>query len=199
MRPEALVLDLVLQALDQRLDLRVLGADRVGEHVVERFHLLAAELLHPVELLLELGIGREVPGHGVSLSVGSSSQDPPPHDSNRGSSAEPHAPVFRATLAGVSHMTPSRMGPSVGSIGGVGEDAAHVLLERRAERCAQAHHVVGPLELHVDRTREAGRVRLWRFTPLPTAARRGVPSSSSSSHGSGVASEAATAPGQLFP
>ena len=70
-RPQALVLDLVLQALDQRLDLRVLGADRVGEHVLERLDLLAAELLDPVELLLELGFGREVPGHGVSFfSVG---------------------------------------------------------------------------------------------------------------------------------
>jgi hypothetical protein len=27
-------------------------------------------LIHPVELLLELWIGREIPGHGVSLSSG---------------------------------------------------------------------------------------------------------------------------------
>ena len=67
-RPQALVLDLVLQALDQRLDLRVLRADRVREDVVERLDLLPAELLDPVELLLELRIGGEVPGHGVSLS-----------------------------------------------------------------------------------------------------------------------------------
>ena len=64
-RPEALVLDLVLQPFDQRLDLRVLRADRVGEDVVERLDLLTAELLDPVELLLELRIGREVPSHGV--------------------------------------------------------------------------------------------------------------------------------------
>src|SRR5262245_17288835 len=67
--PEVLVLDLVLKALHQRLDLRVLGADRVGEHVIERFHLLAAEALNPVELLLELGFRRKVPGHGASFSL----------------------------------------------------------------------------------------------------------------------------------
>ncbi len=61
--PQPLVLDLVLERLDQGPDLRVLRADRVGEHVAERLDLLAAELLHPVELLLEFRIGREVPSH----------------------------------------------------------------------------------------------------------------------------------------
>ena len=60
-RPQALGLDLVLQALHQRLDLRVLRPDRVREHVLERLDLLPAELLDPVELLLELRLGREVP------------------------------------------------------------------------------------------------------------------------------------------
>src|SRR5581483_3780379 len=66
-RPQALPLDLVLQALHQRPDLRLLGPDRVGEHEVEGLHLLAAELVHPVELPLKLGFGRKVPGHGVSF------------------------------------------------------------------------------------------------------------------------------------
>ena len=62
-RPQALVLDLVLQALDERLDLRVLRAHRVREHELERLDLLAAELLDPVELLLELRFGGEIPSH----------------------------------------------------------------------------------------------------------------------------------------
>ena len=62
-RPEALGLDLVLQPLDERLDLRIRRPDGVGEHVLERLHLLTAELLDPVELLLELRLGGEVPPH----------------------------------------------------------------------------------------------------------------------------------------
>jgi hypothetical protein len=49
---------------------RRVGVRRRREHEVERFHLLAAELPHPVELSLELGIVREIPGHGISSSVG---------------------------------------------------------------------------------------------------------------------------------
>ena len=86
--PEALVLDLVLEALHERLDLRVLGADRIGEHVVERFHLLAAEVFHPVELFLEFGFRREVPGHGVSFFYGEADlRDLPPH------ALDPHGPT----------------------------------------------------------------------------------------------------------
>ena len=65
-RPQPLVLDLVLQALHQRLDLRVPRPHRVGEHVLERLHLFAAELLDPVKLLLELGLGGEVPTHQMT-------------------------------------------------------------------------------------------------------------------------------------
>jgi hypothetical protein len=67
-RPESLVLDLVLEILDERLDLRVLRSHGVREHHVERLDLFAAELLHPVELLLELGFRREIPGHAVSFA-----------------------------------------------------------------------------------------------------------------------------------
>ena len=39
--------------------------DRVGEHQLERLHLLPAELVDPVELLLELRFGRKIPSHGT--------------------------------------------------------------------------------------------------------------------------------------
>ena len=58
-RPQAAVPHLLLE--------RFGGLPRVVGHVVveegERFDLLVDELAHPVELLLELGLGREVPGH----------------------------------------------------------------------------------------------------------------------------------------
>src|SRR5687767_6794782 len=53
-RPQAPLLDLVLEGLDQRLQLGVAGADGAREHQVERLDLVLAELGHPVELLLEL-------------------------------------------------------------------------------------------------------------------------------------------------
>ena len=65
-RPQPLGLHLILQALDQRLDLRVPRPDGVREHVLERLHLFPAELLDPVELLLELGLGGEVPTHQMT-------------------------------------------------------------------------------------------------------------------------------------
>ena len=65
-RPQALVLHLLLQRVDDRLDLRVAGPHRAGEDEVEGLDLLLAELLDPVELLLELRIGREVPRHAIS-------------------------------------------------------------------------------------------------------------------------------------
>ena len=70
-RPQALVLDLLLQAAHVRLDLGVRRADRVREHVVERLDLLLAELLDPVELLLELRLGLERP-HGSERTAGAS-------------------------------------------------------------------------------------------------------------------------------
>ena len=71
-RPETLVLHLVLEALHERPDLRVLRPHRVREHVLERLDLLAAELLDPVELLLELRLGREVPTHRMSPLIDAS-------------------------------------------------------------------------------------------------------------------------------
>ena len=68
-RPESLGLDLVLKALHQRL---IFGSRRphgVGEHVLERLHLFAAELLDPIELLLELGLGREIPTHQMTPMI----------------------------------------------------------------------------------------------------------------------------------
>ena len=62
-RPEALVLDLLLELADVALHHGVGRPDRVREDVVERLDLLLAELLDPVELLLELRIGGEVPRH----------------------------------------------------------------------------------------------------------------------------------------
>ena len=67
-RKEALVLDLVLEVLDQTPDLRVLRAHRVREDQVERLDLLAAELVDPIELLLELGLSREIPRHRLTPS-----------------------------------------------------------------------------------------------------------------------------------
>ena len=61
--PKAAVLDLVLEGIHQRLDLGVPGPGRAWEHEVQRLDLGDAELLDPVELLLELRVGRKVPGH----------------------------------------------------------------------------------------------------------------------------------------
>ena len=68
--PEAALLDLALEWWDDFL------ADRVGEVVgrlhdeVERLDLLTNEVIDPVELLLELGVGLEIPRHGVLLGAG---------------------------------------------------------------------------------------------------------------------------------
>src|SRR4029077_1000290 len=63
-RPQALVLDLLLELADVRLHHRIRPAHRVREDVVERLDLLLAEPLDPVELGLELGVGGEIPCHG---------------------------------------------------------------------------------------------------------------------------------------
>ncbi len=67
-RPEALILDLLLEFADISLHRGIGRAHRVGEHVVERLDLLFTELLDPVELLLELRFGAEIPRHARSLS-----------------------------------------------------------------------------------------------------------------------------------
>jgi hypothetical protein len=66
-RPQAPVLDLLLQGAGARLHRRVAEAERRREDQVERGDLLPAELLDPIELLLEFGLGREVPGHALPL------------------------------------------------------------------------------------------------------------------------------------
>ena len=55
--PQPLVFDLILPRLDQRPDLRLPRPNCVRKHVLERLDLLAAELLYPVQLLLELRFG----------------------------------------------------------------------------------------------------------------------------------------------
>src|SRR6516164_183080 len=65
-RPQALVLDLLLELADVRLHHRVWPAHRMGKHVVERLDLLPAEPLDPVELLLELRVGGEIPRHALT-------------------------------------------------------------------------------------------------------------------------------------
>jgi len=69
-RPQALVLHVLLQVAHVGADDRVRQPHRVGEDVAERLDLLVAELLDPVELLLELGLGGEIPGHGGVLPFG---------------------------------------------------------------------------------------------------------------------------------
>ena len=60
-RPQPLRLDLLLQRPDQHPHLVVRQIQRL-----ERVHLLPHEAAHPLQLLLELGFGREIPGHGHS-------------------------------------------------------------------------------------------------------------------------------------
>src|SRR6185503_4927685 len=61
--PQTPLAHLVLERRDQLLADRVVDVIRVRHHEVERLDLVAHELLDPVEVLLELGIGLEVP-HG---------------------------------------------------------------------------------------------------------------------------------------
>ena len=58
--PQPAALDLLLQRRVDAVE-RVL-VELVGDRL-ERPDLLADELAHPVELLLELGLGREIPRH----------------------------------------------------------------------------------------------------------------------------------------
>src|SRR5581483_4835952 len=70
--PQALLAHLFLQRLDRLAPGTLeLGELLVGPHQVEGLDLLTHEGVGPVELLLELGIGLEVPPH-VSTSPGGS-------------------------------------------------------------------------------------------------------------------------------
>src|SRR5690606_41516300 len=75
-RPEALVLHLLLERVDERLQLGVTRPGGAREDEVERLDLVLAEVGHPVELLLELRIGGEVPCHASSLPSGPSPDRP---------------------------------------------------------------------------------------------------------------------------
>ena len=64
--PEATVADLLLERIDDPPALVVEGGElEPAPEQVERFHLLAHEGLDPVQVLLELGLGLEVPCHAL--------------------------------------------------------------------------------------------------------------------------------------
>ena len=63
--PQAALLDPLLQRPDQRAGsaVRIEGVRGAPENQVQRFNLGFHEVLHPVELLLELWLGRKIPAH----------------------------------------------------------------------------------------------------------------------------------------
>jgi hypothetical protein len=76
-RPQALVLDLLLELADVSPHCIVWPADGVGKDAMERLHLLVAELLDPVQLLLKFRFGREIPCHDLNPgTVVTDSYDP---------------------------------------------------------------------------------------------------------------------------
>ena len=66
-RPEVVVLHDLLELLAALHELGEVDRAR-RQQCLERLDLLADELVDPVELLLELGVGLEIPGHGDPLS-----------------------------------------------------------------------------------------------------------------------------------
>ena len=68
-RPQTLILDLLFERLgDLGVDGTALFTAELGCECLKRKDLVADELAHPCQLGLELGLGFEVPRHGVSLS-----------------------------------------------------------------------------------------------------------------------------------
>src|ERR1035437_965696 len=63
-RPEPARLDLFLEGADKAGE-----AGEVGVDHLQRPNLFLDELLHPIQLLLELGLGRKIPAHRLSLLV----------------------------------------------------------------------------------------------------------------------------------
>ena len=61
--PQPLVFDPLLERVDDGLELGFLRLGGVGKEEVDGIDLVGAELLDPVELLLEFRFGREVPRH----------------------------------------------------------------------------------------------------------------------------------------
>ncbi len=67
--PQLAALHLILKRADQVLVARVRDVVGALEQIVERLDLGADEVIDPVELLLELGVGFKIPGHGASSSL----------------------------------------------------------------------------------------------------------------------------------
>ena len=65
--PQAALAHLLLQRRDRPAE-RVVA--ELAEDRLDRPDLLAHERAHPVQLLLELGLGREIPGHAMRPPVG---------------------------------------------------------------------------------------------------------------------------------
>ena len=62
--PQAAIADLLLERWDERLTHRVLHVPRVVDDLIDRFDLVAHEVVDPIELGLELGVGFKIPTHG---------------------------------------------------------------------------------------------------------------------------------------
>src|SRR6267142_5090324 len=65
-RPQFALAHLGLQRPHQLVSFRIANVVRMPEHVVERLNFLAHELIDPVEVLLELGLGFKIPTHSCS-------------------------------------------------------------------------------------------------------------------------------------
>ena len=63
-RPQAPLAHLLLERWDQRLTHRILHVPCVVDDLIDGLDLVADEVVDPVELCLELGIGFEIPTHG---------------------------------------------------------------------------------------------------------------------------------------
>ena len=61
--PQAAIADLLLEGWDERLTHRVLHVPRVVDDLIDRFDLVAHEVVDPIELGLELGVGFKIPTH----------------------------------------------------------------------------------------------------------------------------------------
>ncbi len=79
--PQPLAPHLFLQRVDHPAPRAVERNELVvREEVVERLDLFADEVLRPVELLLVLGVGLEIPGHGCSCPTAAAAFDAEPGD-----------------------------------------------------------------------------------------------------------------------
>src|SRR5712692_425932 len=64
--PQFALAHLGLQRPHQAVSFRIANVVRMAQHVVERLDFLAHELIDPVEVLLELGLGFKIPTHDCS-------------------------------------------------------------------------------------------------------------------------------------